>query len=46
MWIVDGLLNAARMAWEVWWALVLGFALSGVRPGLGPAHPARAHARE
>ena len=28
MWIVDGLLNAARMAWEVWWALVLGFALS------------------
>src|ERR1700675_2251068 len=30
MWIVDGLLNAARMAWEVWWALVLGFALSGI----------------
>jgi uncharacterized membrane protein YraQ (UPF0718 family)/YHS domain-containing protein len=30
MWIVTGLLNAARMAWEVWWALVLGFALSGV----------------
>src|SRR6266513_1321280 len=30
MWIVDGLLNAGRMAWEVWWALVLGFALSGV----------------
>jgi hypothetical protein len=29
MWIVDGLLNAARMAWEVWWALILGFALSG-----------------
>jgi uncharacterized protein len=29
MWILDGLLNAARMAWEVWWALVLGFALSG-----------------
>ncbi len=29
-WIVDGLLNAARMAWEVWWALVLGFALSAV----------------
>jgi uncharacterized protein len=28
MWIVDGLLNALRMAWEVWWALVLGFALS------------------
>jgi uncharacterized protein len=30
MWIVDGLLNAARMAWEVWWALVLGFALSAL----------------
>jgi uncharacterized membrane protein YraQ (UPF0718 family)/YHS domain-containing protein len=30
MWIVDGLLNAARMAWEVWWALVLGFMLSGI----------------
>src|SRR5213592_1225841 len=30
MWIVDGLANAFRMAWEVWWALVLGFALSGV----------------
>jgi uncharacterized membrane protein YraQ (UPF0718 family)/YHS domain-containing protein len=29
MWIVNGLLNALRMAWEVWWALVLGFALSG-----------------
>jgi uncharacterized protein len=27
-WVVDGLLNAARMAWEVWWALVLGFLLS------------------
>jgi uncharacterized membrane protein YraQ (UPF0718 family)/YHS domain-containing protein len=30
MWLVDGLTNALRMAWEVWWALVLGFALSGV----------------
>ena len=30
MWIVDGLTNAFRMFWEVWWALVLGFALSGV----------------
>jgi uncharacterized protein len=28
--VVDGLWNAFRMAWEVWWALVLGFALSGV----------------
>ncbi len=30
MWIVDGLTNAFRMFWEVWWALVLGFALSGI----------------
>jgi uncharacterized protein len=28
--IVDGLENAFRMAWEVWWALVLGFTLSGI----------------
>jgi hypothetical protein len=28
MWLWAGLLHAARMAWEVWWALVLGFALS------------------
>jgi uncharacterized protein len=26
----DGLGNAFQMAWEVWWALILGFALSGV----------------
>src|SRR5437667_8535911 len=26
----DGLWNAFQMAWEVWWALVLGFLLSGV----------------
>src|ERR1700709_1759050 len=36
MWIVDGLLNAARMAWEVWWALVLGFALSGIVQAWAP----------
>src|ERR1700748_1135031 len=30
MWVWDGFANALRMAWEVWWALVLGFALSGV----------------
>ena len=30
MFVVDGLLNAFRMAWEVWWALVLGFLLSAV----------------
>jgi len=28
--VVDGLWNAFQMAWEVWWALVLGFFLSGV----------------
>ena len=26
----DGLWNAFLMAWEVWWALVLGFAISAV----------------
>src|SRR6266581_688336 len=26
----DGLWNAFQMFWEVWWALVLGFLLSGV----------------
>ncbi len=36
MWIIDGILNAARMAWEVWWALVLGFALSGVVQAWAP----------
>jgi uncharacterized membrane protein YraQ (UPF0718 family)/YHS domain-containing protein len=30
MWLWDGLANALRMLWEVWWALVLGFALSGI----------------
>ena len=29
-WLWDGFANALRMAWEVWWALVLGFALSGI----------------
>lgn len=28
--IGDGLANAFQMAWEVWWALILGFALSGI----------------
>jgi uncharacterized protein len=28
--VLDGLWNAFQMAWEVWWALVLGFLLSGV----------------
>src|SRR2546423_14342622 len=30
MWLWDGLATALRMAWEVWWALVLGCALSGI----------------
>src|ERR1700749_3753128 len=28
MWLWEGLASALRMTWEVWWALVLGFALS------------------
>jgi uncharacterized membrane protein YraQ (UPF0718 family) len=28
--ILDGFKNAGLMAWEVWWALVLGFAISAV----------------
>ena len=28
--IGEGLSNAFLMAWEVWWALVLGFAISGI----------------
>lgn len=27
---IEGLENAAMMAWEVWWALVLGFAISAI----------------
>jgi uncharacterized protein len=27
---VDGIKNAALMAYEVWWALVLGFAISAI----------------
>ena len=30
MWAVDGLTNGLRMVWEVWWALVFGFALSAI----------------
>jgi uncharacterized membrane protein YraQ (UPF0718 family) len=26
----DGLWNAFLMAWEVWWALVLGFLISAI----------------
>ncbi len=30
MFVLDGLRNAAEMAYEVWWALVFGFAISAV----------------
>ncbi len=30
MFLLDGLKNAALMAYEVWWALVLGFTISGI----------------
>src|SRR5581483_9895124 len=30
MLVLDGLKNAAEMAYEVWWALVLGFAISAI----------------
>src|SRR5579862_4233781 len=30
MWAWHGLESSLRMGWEVWWALVLGFALSGI----------------
>jgi uncharacterized membrane protein YraQ (UPF0718 family) len=36
MWIVDGFVNALRMAWEVGWALVLGFALSALVQAYAP----------
>jgi uncharacterized protein len=29
-WLSDGLWNAVQMAWEVGWALILGFVLSGI----------------
>jgi uncharacterized protein len=28
--LIDGFVNAFEMAWEVWWALVLGFTLSAI----------------
>jgi uncharacterized protein len=28
--VLEALWNAFRMAWEVWWALILGFLLSGI----------------
>src|SRR3954469_10437827 len=36
--IGDGLLNAFRMAWEGWWALVLGFLLSAMVQAWAPRH--------
>ena len=40
--IGDGLWNAFLMAWEVWWALVLGLRDLGDRPGVGAARAHRA----
>src|SRR4029077_2096113 len=34
--IGDGLATAGRMAWEVWWALVLGFLLSAIVQAWAP----------
>ena len=45
MWLWDGLANALRMAWEVWWALVLGFALSGIVQAWVPRERLQARAR-
>ena len=39
--LLDGLKNAVLMAYEVWWALVLGLRDLGDRPGLGPARADR-----
>jgi uncharacterized protein len=36
--IGDGLANAALMAYEVWWALVLGFAISAIVQAWVPRH--------
>jgi uncharacterized membrane protein YraQ (UPF0718 family)/YHS domain-containing protein len=38
MFVVDGLVNAAKMAYEVWWALVFGFAISAVVQAWVPRH--------
>src|SRR5437762_6073876 len=38
MWILTGLEHAFQMFWEVWWALVLGFALSGIVQAWVPRH--------
>jgi hypothetical protein len=34
--VIDALSNAFRMAWEVWWALVLGFLFSGIVQAWAP----------
>ena len=42
--IGDGLWNAFLMAWEVWWALVLGFAISAIVQAWVPRERDRARA--
>jgi hypothetical protein len=41
----DDLQNAFLMAYEVWWALVLGFAISAIVRAWVPARAGRARAR-
>src|SRR5215212_5175304 len=36
--ILDGVKNAGLMAYEVWWALVLGFAISAIVQAWVPRH--------
>ncbi len=37
--LIDGLWNAFRMAWEVWWALILGFTFSAIVQAWVPRAP-------
>ena len=34
--LLEGLGNAAMMAWQIWWALVLGFAISAMVQAWAP----------
>ena len=44
MFVVDGLRMAAEMAYEVWWALVFGFAISAIVQAWVPRARIDAHA--
>ena len=43
--IGNGLSNSFLMAWTMWWALVLGFAISAIVQALGPSATNPTHAR-